>query len=67
MPVIKQIGQGWVRMRAGGRVMVIIRNWIGGHSLVADMMPVEGIQSPEDGVCWCIVVYRPLYQGEVGW
>jgi len=53
--VIKRIGRGWARMRAGGR------NRVGGRGLVADMMLVEGIWCPEGSVCWCVVVYQPLH------
>jgi len=64
VPVIRQIGCSQAaREIVGYSVVLGKRVWQGGS--VQDMVLVEGIRCPEGGVCWCVVVYQSLHQGEV--
>jgi len=64
VPVIRQIGCSQAAREIVGYSVVFGRRvWQGGS--VQDMVLVEGIRCPEGGVCWCVVVYQSLHQGEV--
>jgi len=66
IPVIRQIECGQASKEiVSCRVVFGRRVWR--ERSAEDMMLVEGIRCPESSMCWCIVVYQLLHQGEVEW
>jgi len=64
VPDIRRIECGRAAMEIVG-YRVAFRRQVGRGRVAQDRMLVEGIRCPEGGMCWCVVVYQPLHQGEV--